>query len=335
MSRAGAFVLAGLLLAACADDLSTAEEEIALVAPRFDPASPDEALSPLPPAVELDPRKVALGDKLFHDAVLSPDDNLTCSTCHQLDRGGEDGRPKSDLPGKPPAVVNTPTLFNTVFNFRFHWSGSFDELEAQLKVPVESPRVMATTFDAIVERLKKKPEYVSLFSRVYEEGITVSTFKDALVHFERSLVTPDSRLDKYLRGDASALDDLEKKGLALFKSHGCVSCHQGVNVGGNMFQKLGVMREFFEERGDVTDADLGRWNVTKREEDRHVFRVPSLRNVAVTAPYLHDGSAETLEEAVQIMSEYQLGRPLERHQLEAIVAFLRTLTGEYRGEPLR
>lgn len=208
-------------------------------------------------------------------------------------------------------------------------------LKDQLKTPIESPRALATTSADIVARLKASRDYPQAFAAIYREGITEDSFKDALVEYERSLFTPNSRFDQFLRGDRTALTSEELAGYDLFKSHGCISCHQGINIGGNLYQKLGVMRDYFGERGQVAEKDFGRFNVTKREEDRYVFRVPSLRNVGVTAPYFHDGSAETLEQAVQIMSEYQLGRTLSADQAKKLVAFLRTLTGEYQGRALQ
>jgi len=297
--------------------------------------SPDDPIEPLPLTLELDARKVALGGQLFDDPILSPGGDVTCTTCHVLARGGVDRRRKSVLAGHSEPLVNTPTIFNLAFNFRYHWGGSFDELTAELKVPIESGRAMATTFDDIVKRLRASETYPRAFREIYADGVTVDTFKDAMVEYERSLYTPNARFDRYLRGDEHALTPDEKAGYGLFKNYGCISCHQGINIGGNMFQKLGVMRDYFEERGVTGEGDFGRYNVTKKESDRHVFRVPSLRNVAVTAPYFHDGSAETLEQAVQVMAEYQLGRPLSSDQSALIVAFLETLTGEYLGKPLQ
>jgi cytochrome c peroxidase len=152
--------------------------------------------------------------------------------------------------------------------------------------------------------------------------------------FSRPTSTPGARLDKYLKGDRGALSVDELRGYQLFKAYGCAACHQGVNVGGNMFQTFGVMGDYFKKRGNITDADLGRYNVTRHEGDRHVFKVPSLRNVALTAPYFHDGSARTLGDAVDVMFTYQLGRPASPQDKELIVKFLHTLTGEYRGRPL-
>jgi cytochrome c peroxidase len=159
--------------------------------------------------------------------------------------------------------------------------------------------------------------------------------KDAIATFERSLITPNSRFDRFLRGDQTALNAEEQAGYELFKQIGCTSCHQGLNIGGNMYQKLGIMEDYFAVRGHITEVDLGRFNITKLEQDRYFFKVPSLRNVAVTPPYLHDGSAATLEDAVQVMARYQLGKKLKVAEVAKIVAFLRTLTGEYSGKPLK
>ena len=168
----------------------------------------------------------------------------------------------------------------------------------------------------------------------YPDGLKAENIQDAIAVYERSLITPNSRLDRYLRGDKSAVSGDELHGYQLFKQYGCVACHQGVNMGGNMFQKFGVMGDYFGKRGNPTDADLGRYSVTKIESDKHVFKVPSLRNVALTAPYFHDGSAKTLSEAVDVMFKYQLGRLAPVQDKDLIVKFLHTLSGELNGKPL-
>lgn len=298
-------------------------------------ASIDDPIQPIPLFVELDTRKVALGERLFRDPILSPNGRRACVTCHEMGMGGVDRKAKSHMDDQPAMVVNTPTVYNAAFNFKLHWEGSFSSLEDQLKVPVESPAAMATTFPDIVTRLNQSAEYRAAFAEIYPDGITVDTFKNAVVEYEKSLYTPNAPFDKFLRGEEDALTPDQRAGYALFKSYGCVSCHQGINVGGNMYQKLGVLRDFFGERGNPTEGDLGLYRVTKREEDKHVFRVPSLRNVAVTQPYLHDGSAATLAEAVQVMARYQLGRNLDDEQVRLLVEFLGSLTGEYQGRRLQ
>jgi len=178
------------------------------------------------------------------------------------------------------------------------------------------------------------PQYVASFNAIFSDGIQIRNIKSVIAEFERSLITPNSRFDKFLRGDDSALSAKEKEGYRKFKSYGCASCHQGVNAGGNMFETLGAMADYFAARGNVTKADYGRFNVTGNEEDRFVFKVPSLRNVALTAPYLHDGSAKRLEDAVDVMGKYQLGQALSSEDIDEIVSFLRTLTGEFEGKAL-
>jgi len=324
-----------VLCGACNDQTEEGESSasVNIVPMELGASDPILPLPTEPP--NLDSRKVALGERLFSDPIVSPNNDVACVTCHQLARGGVDGRAFSTLPGNQAPPFHTPTVFNLVYNFRCHWEGSFGELTEQLAAPVQNPRILGTTFDAIVQRLSKSVEYRDAFDEIFDDGITVATVKDTFVQFERSLITPNARFDRYLYGDTKALTAEELEGYRLFGSYGCVSCHQGINIGGNMYQQLGVMRDYFSEKETLTDADNGRYNVTHREEDRHIFRVPSLRNVAVTAPYLHDGSAKTLEEVVRIMGRYQLGRELDEADVHLIVAFLRTLTGEYKGRKLQ
>jgi cytochrome c peroxidase len=177
--------------------------------------------------------------------------------------------------------------------------------------------------------LKNDPRYSKKFSQIYADGVTKNNVSDAIAEFERALITPNARFDQFLRGKKHALNDKEFKGYQKFKSYGCVSCHQGINVGGNMYQTMGVMGDYFKDRKTpAREADLGRFLITGKEEDKHVFKVPSLRNVASTAPYFHDGSIPTLEAAVDTMAKYQLGRQMSKEDIESIVAFLKTLSGE-------
>jgi cytochrome c peroxidase len=198
-------------------------------------------------------------------------------------------------------------------------------------------RTMGMTWVKVEEKLRADPKMQADFAAAYPDGaLTVVNAKDALASYVKTLITPNARFDEYLRGDTDALSEEERHGYELFKELGCASCHQGANVGGNLFQRMGVMRDYFRERGGpLADAELGRFNVTHDPIDRHVFRVPSLRNVAVTPPYFHDGSAATLEQAVATMGRVQLGRALEPAQVALVCAFLRTLTGEHRGRPLQ
>jgi cytochrome c peroxidase len=294
-----------------------------------------EPIEPLPLTVELDPARVALGEKLFNDPRLSHDNAMPCSRCHQLAQGGDDGLRRSITNSGAPDVINAPTVFNSAFNFRQTWRGAFRTLEEQAQADLHNPRHAATTWAELLPKLEADPEYLAQFRQAYPDGLRQENVLDAIATFERSLVTPNARFDRYLRGDQRALSVEEQRGYRLFKSYGCIACHQGINVGGNLFQKFGQFEDYFARRGGpVTDADLGRYLVTRRAEDRYVFRVPSLRNVALTAPYLHDGSVKTLEEMVRIMARAQLGRRLPEEDVRAIVKFLHTLTGEYRGHSL-
>jgi cytochrome c peroxidase len=192
---------------------------------------------------------------------------------------------------------------------------------------------MASNWAEVLPKLRADAGYTKAFAALYPAGITPETVVDAIATFERSLTTPDSRFDRYLWGDRDALTPHEIEGYRLFRELGCTSCHQGVLLGGNMFQKFGVMRDYFADR-PTTTADLGRYNVTHREEDRYVFKVPSLRNVAITAPYFHDASANTLEQAVIVMARHQLGREITQRDADTIATFLRSLTGQWQGKPL-
>ncbi|AWI82119.1 cytochrome B6 [Parazoarcus communis] len=295
-----------------------------------------EPISPLPTAPRgADPLRAALGERLFHDPVLSVDYTISCASCHPLDRAGADGLPTSRGVGGALGTVNAPTVFNAGLNFAQFWDGRAATLEEQVAGPLHNPVEMGSNWSLVVERLNKSDDYRSLFAEVYPQGINAETIADALAAFERSLLTPGARFDQYLRGKTDALSADEIEGYARFKRLGCSSCHQGVNVGGNLFQRFGVMGDYFADKGMSTPADLGRFNVTGRQEDRYVFRVPSLRNVALTAPYFHDGSVEKLDDAVEIMARYQLGRTLSKEDRRLLVAFLHTLSGSFRGAPLK
>jgi cytochrome c peroxidase len=293
-----------------------------------------EPIKPIPRELKLDARKVALGKRLFHEPKLSKDNTISCASCHDLRKGGTDQRLRSLGIDGAEGAINSPTVFNSGFNFKQFWDGRAHSLEEQVDGPVQAAAEMGSKWEDVVSKLRASPDYVAAFKASYPDGIERANIKNAIAEFERSLYTPDARFDKYLRGDQAALTDDEKSGYEKFKSYGCSSCHQGVNVGGNMFGRLGAMADYFADRGNFTKADYGRFNVTGKEEDRYVFKVPSLRNVARTAPYFHDGSTERLETAVAVMGKYQLGQPLSPEDISQIVKFLKTLTGEYGGKPL-
>jgi cytochrome c peroxidase len=292
-----------------------------------------EPIQPIPLMLALDQNKVNLGKQLFEDVRLSKDNQISCLSCHSFSTGGAD-RTLHEVGGKGFGSINTQTVFNSGFNFRLNWNGKFEKLVDQIDSLMQNPNVMGSNWEEVVNKLRASPEYVQAFAQIYSDGLTPLSIKDAIATYEQSLYTPNSRFDQFLQGDKQALTAAEQEGYRIFKNYGCVSCHQGVNIGGNIFQRFGVIGDYFADRGNITKADLGRFNVTEDEADRYVFRVPSLRNVALTPPYFHDGSAPTLEEAISVMAEYQLGRPLSKQQTKLITQFLHTLSGEYLGKPL-
>jgi cytochrome c peroxidase len=263
-----------------------------------------------------DPRRLALGEQLFSDRRLSHENTHSCSSCHDIGTNGASANAHDVTPEGRLLALNTPTIFNAALNFRLNWAGSFRSLERHAEETLRNPAIMASSADEVVNKLRTDPEIVRRFREAYERGPDVAALLDAIATYERSVVTPGSRFDRWLAGEAAAITPGELSGYELFKSLGCVSCHQGVNVGGNLFQRHGIFHP------------LG-------SPEPRLVRVPSLRNVATTPPYFHDGSAPTLSEAVKAMGVAQLDRMLTDQQIVAIVAFLDTLTGIYRGQTVR
>lgn len=286
-----------------------------------------QPILPLAAIGDLDPLRVELGKRLFHDARLSADFSLTCASCHDLTKGGVDGRRFSVGIGGAVGGINAPTVLNSAFSLAQFWDGRAATLEEQAAGPIQNPIEMGATWPQVLSRLDQDKALKLGFKQAYRDGLTAGNVLNAIATFERSLVTLNARFDRYLRGEKQILTSLEIEGYQRFRELGCISCHQGAAVGGNMYQKFGVLGDYFAGR-PTTQNDQGRFNVTQREEDRHVFKVPSLRNVALTAPYFHDGSADSLDKAVVVMARYQLGRELVPRDVEAIVAFLNTLSGE-------
>jgi cytochrome c peroxidase len=294
----------------------------------------DEPLKPLPPRPQQDPQRVELGRQLFNETRLSVNGTLSCASCHHLAKGGADDKAFSIGFAGAPVPLNTPSVFNASLNFRQFWNGRADTLEAQIQEVVQSPSEMGSNWEHVVQTLSADAAYRGAFAAAYPDGVTMNNVQNALATYERTLISSHSRFDQYLSGNTDILSREEKYGYQRFKSYGCIACHQGVNIGGNMFQKFGVMGDYFQVRGKPLESDLGRYLVTGDEEDRNVFKVPSLRNVAVTAPYFHDSSANTLEEAVDVMFKFQLGRVPSAEDKILIIKFLETLTGEWEGKPL-
>lgn len=295
-----------------------------------------EPIRPIIPSENVDERKAELGFALFHDPRLSVDNTVSCASCHALDMGGVDNHQYSHGVEERLGGVNAPTVYNAVYNFVQFWDGRAKTLAEQAAGPPLNPVEMASeSFDEIIAKLQQDENYVKLFAELYPEGITEATITNAIEEFERTLVTPNSQFDKWLLGDDNALTAQELRGYELFKEYSCATCHTGVNLGGESYELMGLRRHYFEERGlELTEEDNGRYKQTQDERDRHRFKVPGLRNVELTWPYYHDGSRLTMDDAVRDMALYQCDVELAEGEVQDIVAFLRTLTGEYKGEKL-
>ncbi len=293
-----------------------------------------EPLQPIP-VLPVDAAQAALGKTLFFDVRLSHDNSISCASCHRLqDAGGADvSRFSYGVDGRE-GMVNTPTVFNAALNFAQFWDGRADTLAEQVNGPLTGHGEMASSWSEVLGKLKQDTKIRAQAAKVCRQGLDADCVRDAIAAFENTLTTPNSRFDRYLKGDTHAINAQEQHGYALFKSYGCIGCHQGRNVGGNLFQKLGVMADYFADFPSDNPASLGRYNVTQNPEDKHVFKVPSLRLVVLTAPYFHDGSQKTLRQTIHRMAKYQLGRKIPDGDVTAIIRFLYTLPGTYQGKSL-
>lgn len=325
-------VVGGLLLAALPEGGGPSEKAMAPAHPVHAPTARIEFLpgpiQPIPLHQDLDTPRALLGRDLFFDPILSRDFSISCSSCHDLANGGDDGRTVSIGAGGVQGNLNAPTVLNSGLNSHQFWDGRAKTLEEQVDGPLLHPDEMGMTWEEVTARLADSQEYAERFLSVYGEPVAPEHVRDAIATFERALLTPDSPFDRFLRGDPQAISAEARKGWDLFQVVGCTTCHQGVNAGGNMFQRMGIEADYFDEEEALDPSSLGRFNVTGDERDRYRFKVPSLRNVALTAPYFHDGSAATLEEAVEAMAYHQIGEELAPEETTAIVAFLESLTGE-------
>ncbi len=277
--------------------------------------------------------KVELGKKLYFDKRLSKDNTQSCNTCHNLNTFGVDNKPTSIGNDGKAGSRNSPTTLNAALHFAQFWDGREPDVEAQAGGPILNPIEMAMPNEqAVINRLSKIEEYVELFSKAFPEepSITYDNLKKAIGAFERKLITP-SKFDDYIAGNDDVLNEKEKKGLQTFIDAGCITCHSGNLLGGNSYQKFGLFANYWEHTKSK-NIDNGRFDVTKNESDKYFFKVPSLRNIEKTAPYFHDGSVEDLGEAIQIMSKTQLGKDLTDEEINDIIIFLKTLTGEVPEE---
>ena len=295
-----------------------------------------EPVRPIDRELVTDPAKVALGKALYHDTRLSLDNTVSCATCHEIENAGVDNHQYSHGVNDQLGGVNAPTVYNAVYNFVQFWDGRAKTLADQAAGPPLNPVEMASpSFDFIIAKLEADKAFAKEFAAVYPEGITEANITDAIEQYERTLITPDSRFDKWLRGDDAAISQEELEGYELFKKYDCATCHVGQNLGGLSYELMGLRNDYFADRGlEMTNEDNGRFKETLNERDRHRFKVPGLRNVEHTWPYYHDGTRETLEEAVRDMGTYQSGVTLKDSEVNSMVAFLKTLTGEYLGKPI-
>lgn len=287
-------------------------------------ATDHEPIQPIAAAKPQNPALVELGKKLYFDPRLSKSGFISCNSCHNLSMGGTDNLKTSIGHNWTQGPINAPTVLNSSMNVAQFWDGRAPNLKAQAGGPIANPGEMAFTHELAVSVLQSIPGYVAEFKTAFgSDKIDIDKVTHAIAAFEETLVTPNSRFDKWLKGDRKALSADELAGYQLFKNSGCTACHNGPAVGGNSFQKFGVVEPY-----KTNNPSQGRYAVTKKDADRFYFKVPTLRNVELTYPYFHDGEAATLKDAVNTMGRIQLGKKFTDDENHKIVAFLKTLTGE-------
>lgn len=284
----------------------------------------ENLITPIPTYIQLDNKKVSLGKMLFYDTRLSKDNTISCASCHYISNGGDDDRSFSIGFNGQEGNINSSTVLNSSLNFVQFWDGRAKTLEEQALGPIHELIEMNSNFDEIISKLKNDKTYIKEFYQIYNTSINETNIINAIVEFEKSLLTPNSKFDKYLKGQKDILTKEELKGYELFKSYGCISCHNGVNIGGNLFQKIGIINSYFKDEPN----NFGRYNITKEERDKFYFKVPTLRNIELTSPYLHNGSIKDLKSTIEIMLKYQIGTIYEKSDIENLEMFLNTLTGE-------
>ena len=298
------------------------------------------ALQPIPDSLSTDIRKVTLGRKMYNEARVSLDGALSCATCHVIDQGGADSRGTRTSEGIYGQFggINAPTVLNAAFNVEQFWNGRAHTLADQAAGPPVNPVEMGDqTWEQICERLKEDASLVAEFQSIYPEGITQATVTDAIAEYEKTLITPNDRLDQMLKGDENALTEEEKKGLAAFMDNSCAVCHVGKTLGGQSFETLGIYEDYYAAREQsnpdivYNDDDKGLAGFTGDTADLHRFKVPGLRNISKTSPYFHDGTQATIEDAVRAMFRFELGvKEAPESDVASISAFLRTLDGEIK-----
>jgi len=283
-----------------------------------------EPIQPIAPVDGLNAAQVELGKKLYFDPRLSKSGFISCNSCHNLSMGGTDNLKTSIGHAWQEGPINSPTVLNADLNLAQFWDGRAADLKEQAGGPIANPGEMAFSHELAIDMLASIPQYVDEFNTVFGSGkINIDSVTTAIAEFEKSLVTPNARFDQWLQGNAEAITAEEKKGYDLFKQTGCIACHNGPGAGGTSFQKMGLVKPY-----QTDNPAEGLAGVTGIEADLYKFKVPLLRNVDMTYPYFHDGAAETLTEAVDVMAQVQLGRELTAEDSALIVAFLKTLTGD-------
>lgn len=302
-------------------------------------AAPDKAnepLQPLPASLPVNQKKAALGEKLFNDKRLSGDNTVDCASCHGLNKGGTDNQRFSKGIRDQYGDVNAPTVFNAVFHIKQFWNGRAEDLQEQAGGPPFNPIEMGSRdWPEIIAKLDQDEALTAEFKAVYPAGWTGDAITDAIAEYEKTLITPNSRFDQWLQGRKDALTAQEIEGYERFKAYRCASCHVGKAVGGQSFEYMNLKKDYFADRGgEPLGSDVGLKGFTNKETDLYKFKVPGLRNVELTAPYLHDGTVTTLDEAVRIMGAYLSGLNIPKGDRDLIVGFLRTLTGEFQGKKL-
>ncbi len=293
----------------------------------------DAPIQPIPLSSKTNSQKVTLGEKLFHEPLLSSDNTISCASCHNVNEYGIDHLPTAVGIKGQVGTINSPTVMNSKFNLSQFWDGRAENLQEQAKGPVANPIEMGTSWEAVLSKLKNSTFYPKAFESIYSEGITINSVTDAIQEYEMTLLTQNAPFDQYLKGNINAITEEQKLSYKLFVDYGCIACHQGVNVGGNMYHRMGAFLDYFTPlEGKEKPEDLGRYNVTKLDKDKYFFKVPSLRLAAHTAPYFHDGSIATLEEAIQLMAKHQLGREISDAEIISIIDFIKLLSGTYEAK---
>jgi len=288
-------------------------------------AQAEEPIKPIQPAKNINLAMMELGKKLYFDPRLSKSGFISCNSCHNLSMGGTDNLPTSIGHKWNQGPINAPTVLNSSFNIAQFWDGRAKDLKEQAGGPIENPGEMASTHELATNVIKGIPGYVREFKLVFgDDDINVDYMTSAIAEFEKTLVTPGSKFDQWLLGDANAISENELKGYQLFKNSGCIACHSGVAVGGSSFQKMGIIKKY-----QTTNPAQGLAGISKKDAEMFMFKVPTLRNIELTYPYFHDGAITSLKDAVNIMAEIQLGRKYTNEESESVVAFLKTLTGDY------